>query len=354
MRRPLAPLTLAALLLAGRARAQPTTPVPADSKPSSAGGSISSDRDPAVSAAVSKGGGDLPLPARHRLVYSNLLVMRVNPLGLEERFVLGYQLRLYKRTGKLFRDAYLGVAFSPTVSPSITRLGGQLDLAPLSILRVRAGYYLSSWYGSPKFKAHPFASPYDDYSPDTLRERAAAKQSVTTFGGQAELGALLQLKFGPVAVRNELIAYHNNIRMPSDADGKPYDVFYDLRHDVLVPARGWWLTNDSDLLFVTKFGLAAGVRNSLVHVFYPAAAFEPGDDASGNPNTPMDRLGPIFSYTVYDRPERRFNKPTLFLAAQWWLQHRYRAQGTAGPVNQAIPLVLLGFAFSGELVRSKH
>ncbi|MFY0534794.1 hypothetical protein [Nannocystis pusilla] len=154
-----------------------------------------------------------------------------------------------------------------------------------------------------------------------------------------------------IAIRNEVTFYNNNIRLPTGND-----VFYDLRHDVLVPAKGWFLTNDTDLLYMTKFGLNAGVRNSLVHVFYTSKMYGPGE-VTDNPNTPMDRLGPVLTYTFFDRPEKRFNKPTLIFAAQWWLKHRYRGQGAPGMedrIHQGIPLFLLGFSFTGELVRSKH
>lgn len=336
--------------------AEPSAPVVTETA-TGADGPTSTSRDPAVSALpiADAKPPPPPLPARHRLLYSNLLVLRVNPLGAEDRFSLGYSYRLYNKTSALFRDAYFGIAFSPTFSPSITRIGGQIDFAPLTILRFRAGYYLATWYGSQKFKAHPFHSPYDNYGPNRIDERAKQDLAINTLGGQAELSALFQIKLGPIALRNEVIAYHNNIRLPTDAAmaGKQFDVFYDLRHDALVPAKGWFLTNDSDLLFVTKFGLAAGVRNSLVHVFYPESVFEAGDDTSENPNTPMDRVGPIISHTFFDRPEKRFNKPTLIFAAQWWVKHRFRGEGAAGDVHQGIPLFLIGFAFSGELARSK-
>lgn len=292
-----------------------------------------------------------PLPPKHRLVYSNLLALRVNPLGAEDRFTLGYQYRLYNKNSPLFSGAYFGIAFSPTFSPSITRIGAQIDIAPLTILRLRGGYYLASWYGSQRFKAHDFVSPNSAYGPDTIKSRADMNQGITTFGGQAELGALFQIKIKVIALRNEVTVYHNNIRLPTGSD-----VFYDLRHDVLVPGRGWFLTNDSDLLFVSKFGLSAGVRNSLVHVFYTSDMYSAGEDTSVNLNTPMDRLGPVLAYTFFDRPEKRFNKPTLILAAQWWLKHRWRAQGSANmldEIHQGIPLVLLGFSFTGDLVKSK-
>lgn len=312
--------------------------------PSGTDGVADSTRGPVVDPRAAPGA---PLVARHRLVYSNLLVLRVNPLGAENRFTLGYNLRLYNKSSPLFRDAYFGVAFSPTVSPSIARIGGQVDFAPLTILRLRGGYYLASWYGSDRFKAHPYSSPYAPHGPDTIK----GEPGTNLLGGQAELSVLFQVRVKMIALRDELTFYHNNIRLPTGND-----VFYDLRHDTLVPGRGWFLTNDTDLLFMTKFGLNAGLRNSLVHVFYPESVYDPGDDTSVNPNTPMDRLGPILTYTFFDRPEKRFNKPTLIFAAQWWLAHRNRAQGGSGfdRVHQGIPLFLLGFSFSGDLVKSKN
>jgi len=329
-----------------------TAPVtaPADATPSSPEGVADSSRTPVVEPRVKPdAAGELPpLPARHRLVYSNLLVLRVNPLGAEDRFTLGYNLRLYNNPKPLFRDAYFGVGFSPTFSPSITRIGGNIDFAPLTILRLRGAYYLATWYGSDRFKAHPYSSPTEEYGPKKLKGEPGAN----VLGGQAELSALFQVRVKMIAIRNEVTFYNNNIRLPTGSD-----VFYDLRHDVVVPAKGWFLTNDTDLLYMTKFGLNAGVRNSLVHVFYPSTVYGPGEDASVNPNTPMDRLGPVLTYTFFDRPEKRFNKPTLVFAAQWWLKHRYRGQGApdmADQIHQGIPLVLLGFSFTGELVKSKH
>jgi hypothetical protein len=328
-----------------------TTPEAApEAPPSSPEGVADSSRTPIVEPrAKPDATGELPpLPARHRLVYSNLLVLRVNPLGAEDRFTLGYNLRLYNKPGALFRDAYLGVAFSPTFSPSITRIGGNIDFAPLTILRFRGAYYLATWYGSDRFKAHPYSTPNQAYGPETLKSEPGAN----VLGGQAELSALFQVRVKMIALRNEVTFYHNNIRLPTGND-----VFYDLRHDVIVPGRGWFMTNDTDLLFISKFGLNAGVRNSLVHVFYPSTVYGPGEDTSVNPNTPMDRIGPVLTYTFFDKPERRFNKPTLVFAAQWWVKHRYRAQGGASEfdqIHQGIPLFLLGFSFTGELVKSKH
>lgn len=285
-----------------------------------------------------------PEPApRHRLMYSNTLVLRVNPLGLEDRFALTYRRRLSARTGKLWDDTYFGLGFTPSFSPSISRVGATMSLVPLAILQLRASYYFIGYYGSQKFKAHPFDSPYDDSGPDALKGRAADRQAINTYGGQAELAALFQLKFGPIAIRDEVTFYHNNIRLPA-----PNDVFYDLRHDILAPGRGWFVANDTDLVYVnTQHRFNIGVRATYYHIFYPAAAYEPTDpenDSIGD----TARFGPLLSYTFKDRPKHRFLKPTLFLAAQWWLKHRYR---TGQDVSQGLPLFVLGFSFTGELWR---
>lgn len=289
--------------------------------------------------------GPLPTPEpppRHRLMYSNALVLRVNPLGLEDRFSLMYRRRLSARTGKLWDDTYFGLGITPTFSPSITRIGPTVQLIPLAILQLRASYYFIAYYGSQKYKAHPFDSPHDDFSPDTLQARADNKQALTTYGGQAELSALFQVKFGPIALRDEVIFFNNNINLQGKGD-----VFYDLRHDLLAPAKGWFVSNDTDLIYVnTKIRLNVGARATYYHIFYPKGVYEPGDRVdSSNDHA---RVGPLISYAFKDRPEKRFTKPTLFFAAQWWVKHRYRAGQES---SQALPLFVMGFSFMGELWR---
>lgn len=283
-----------------------------------------------------------PAP-RHRLMYSNTLAARVNPLGLEDRFSLTYRRRFSARTGKLWDDTYFGVGFTPSFSPSITRVGATMFVVPLAILQLRASYYFIGYYGSQSFKAHPFDSPYDNSGPDSLKGRGDAKMAINTFGGQAELAALFQLKFGPIAIRDEVTFFHNNIKLPG-----PNDVFYDLRHDILAPGKGWFLANDTDIVYVnTKHRFNIGARATYYHIFYPTTVYEPGDVENDNIGDTA-RFGPLLSYTFRDRPEKRFLKPTLFFAAQWWLKHRFR---TGEDRSQALPLFIFGFSFSGELWR---
>ncbi len=254
-----------------------------------------------------------------------------------------YHRRLFARTGKLFADNFIGLGLTPTFAPTLTRLGATLQIMPLAILSLRAGYYLIGYYGSHRFKAHPFSSPNADFGPEVIAARGEAKQGLNTYGGQAELAALFQLKFGPIALRDEVTFFHYNIKLPAGND-----VYYDLRPDMLVPGRGWLVSNESDLLYINpKVRLTVGVRATYVHAFYTSALYEPGESLGRNANDSA-RLGPVIAYTFRDRPERRFMRPTLFLVAQWWVKHRFR---TGQDVSQGLPMVVLGFSFTGDLWR---
>ncbi len=304
----------------------------------------------AAEPAAAPGGAATPPPAdhahevqpRHRISYTNVLVARLNPLGAEDRLTFMYHRRLTTRTGRLWEDSHVGFGLTPSFAPSIVRLGGTLQVVPLAILHLKASYYFITYFGEHEFKAHDFASPNDNFGPKVIKERSEAKEGLTTYGGQAELSALLQAKFGPIAVRNELTFFHNLIKL---RDGN--DVFYDLRHDVLAPARGWLLGNDSDLLYInSKIRLTAGVRGTYFHNFYADSVYEPTDTARDDRINDIARVGPLIAYTFKDRPKKRFMKPTLYVLAQWWVKHRYR---TGQEVSQGLPMIVIGFSFTGDL-----
>lgn len=281
-----------------------------------------------------------PMAPKHRITYLNATFVRINPIGLENRFRVMYQRRLWGRSGKLFDNTYVGIGPRLDVAPSNTRVGGLIEVVPLAILQLRASYYMLAYFGSQKYKAHPFESPNDEFGPDQIAERVANNQAINTYGGQAELSALLQLKFGPIAVRNEFTGLNFQVNLPD-----PSDVYYDIRTDMLVPGRGWVISNESDLLYVNdKIRLTAGVRATYLRAFYPPEVFGDADPEVKGQNDHF-RVGPLVTYRFKDRPEKRFVRPTLFVAAQWWVKHRYRA---GQQVSQAMPLMVLGFLFSGD------
>jgi hypothetical protein len=94
------------------------------------------------------------------------------------------------------------------------------------------------------------------------------------------------------------------------------------------------------------WGLRLVARHSLSHAFYRRRDFLPGEPVS-QPNGPTSRLGPAVTYTFFDRPGARFNRPTVFLLSQWWLRHRFR---TGDQSSAGIPYLAIGFSFEGDLV----
>ena len=99
-------------------------------------------------------------------------------------------------------------------------------------------------------------------------------------------------------------------------------------------------------------GLTIGVRYTTLHAMYSATAYQPGDipmdGAPPNYNTPTHRIGPLIAFSLWEARHRRINGPTVFVLAQWWLDHRYRA---GQQVNQAIPYLVIGLSFRGDLIK---
>jgi hypothetical protein len=366
---PAAPIS-AAEPVPAEATAEPAT-APAPEEPSDApAGDPAADADPntgspdtadmpaAYEGAKVRGSVPLPqsgaltpitkLPPKHRIVYSNLLVARLNPLGVEDRLSIGYQYRLYDKPGKLFDGSYLGVSFDPVVSPAMTRIGPTLTVQPLAILRFTAHWGLLQHFGTFQF-LQSYDSPYVNYSKFEQDANEANKYAPT--GVQGQLGALFQVKFGPIAMRSDTNFFRNDVFGLRGDD----DLWYDIRNDMLVAAHGWHMTNDSDLIYLSKFGLTAGIRASTVKAFYPEDVYEPGERIR-DPNGPTFRVGPLLAYTFFDRPEKRFNRPTLLVIANWWVKHRYRTgsdeaieTGSIGDSVVGMPYIVIGFAFNGDL-----
>ncbi len=280
---------------------------------------------------------------KHRITYSNLFLLRYNPLAVEERLHITYRYRLYQKRGILWRDAHLGIGVTHSFSPAISRVGVSAIFQPLAILTLSAGYYFISWYGIYDFMAS-FESAHDDYSDSTIKKMGDRRENYATNGHVAQLRAHLIGKIGPVVLSNVLTFYYVYMDL-REGD----TVYYEPRYDLMAPNDGWALTNETDLLYVTDFGLVAGVHNTVVHAFYRDEHVREGE-SKDTANVPMVRTGPLLAYIFYDNPKKMFNKPTLVLIVNWWLKNRFR---TGQDVHQAVPYLVLGFKFEGDLWNNK-
>jgi len=284
-----------------------------------------------------------PLHAPVRLTYANLFAVRLNPSGLSNKIDLGLKLRLYDSSHAVLRDAYVGLRVTPMISPAFSSVAAAVEVKPLSVLLLSAAYRFKGWHGISD-GLMPFASPNANHTADEMERREELDENFATVGREVDLRAQLLAKVGPVAMRSDLHALH----FESALEGRG-SLFYHFVLDTLVPDGGWAVTNDTDLVFLTDFGLVAGARSHVTHVPYDDALYAPGTSTE-NPNTPIYRVGPLLAYVFYDDPEATINKPTLIGIFNWYLAHRYR---TGADVSQAVPYVALAFRIEGNMWTSE-
>ena len=276
--------------------------------------------------------------SRWSIHYRPAIAARVNPLGLFLSGNLSFRYRLYDHESIALKDNYVGIGPIAFLSPAFGRIGVAAEVQPLSILNLSASYEFIGF-----FRAFNFMQSYPSATAETSdRELSDLKStSYSTYGGMLTLAAMLQGKVGPIALRSQFRAFLYNMKLRAGDR-----VFYDSVLDIMSPGNGWTITDDTDLLYVTTFGLAAGARYTFTHSFFGANDFAPGE-SQVDPNGPTHRVGPFFAYTFFDRPDaKHFNTPTLVLLAQWFIQHRYRA---GQEVSRGFPWIAVAFQFKGVL-----
>jgi hypothetical protein len=294
--------------------------------------------------------GPSPIGDKHSIQYSSLLAPRINPLGLEERLWIGYQYRLYNKDKTILNGSNLAVFFRPIINPAVALVGATVQVQPAAVLRLRATYSYVQWFGTFQF-VQSYESPYDDYSETRIDEQSNIGTNYVTNAQQVELEALVQAKVKSVVFRSATFGIYNHYANLRGDD----DILYDPRFELFVPAQGWMLANDTDLLYLLEFkrgkraakkaSMVMGARATTLMPFFKDDVYEEGDVVK-NPVGPQLRLGPAVGYTWFDRPEKKFNKPTLLLLSQWNILHRWR---TGRDVITAYPTIIIAFAFSGQL-----
>lgn len=273
--------------------------------------------------------GDYTPPPVNRLWYSNATFVRVNPLGLVNSHRVGWRRRLSDKRGVLFQDTYGFLGGTAIVTPAYARVGVAAEAQVLAVLRVFGDISTVQYFGTFD-QLMTWDDPGSRYSDQSIAARSGDSAPgggwVVTFGGTA------RAKVGPIAVRSTLQFTRFSLGVGDDL------FFYDQFWDRLAPNNGFMVLNDADVLYV-KDALRLGVRHTYSDTL---DARVDGEDAG----LAHHRVGPLFAWQFKDHPPgRKVNQPTLFVLAQWWLQHPYR---TGDEQPGAMPLFAVGFAFNGD------
>lgn len=282
---------------------------------------------------------------KDQVLFRSTNIFRYNPLGLISDNQITWRHRLYVDDSVLLRDNFFGLGLAPQVSAAFARLGAMFELQPLSVLRLWGNAEVVGYFGSfGLFQSFEHAN--SDFSDSEISRRGALPdgdrlKNTPTWGTQLTLGADLQFKVGPVAARNLFRLVRGDYQM-RDGDSVYYDQFY----DVLAPNRGVFVSNDTDVLYITDFGLIAGLRMNTTMPFYADEHHVAGENQ--HENGPTLRAGPLVTYTFFDDERAVLNKPTLLVSTQWYAFHRYR---TGADVSRLVPYVVVGLQFSGDLMK---
>jgi hypothetical protein len=290
-------------------------------------------------------------PPQHRVVYRDLTLFRWNPLGLISDARITYRYRLYKSESLAFRDNFIGVGIAPALSGAFLRGGPMLEFQPTSFLQLWGIYEFIGYFGAFNFlQSYQTADATRVNYSDTELERRGdlpsgdPDKNYSTTGTQLLFGGNLQFKFGPVVVRDQIRFGRANMDL-RPGDRAYYDIFYDL----LVGNRGFWMSNDADLLYqALDSRLTFGIRYTAGQAFYKPEHFATGDNQNNGPVS-IHRAGPLVAWT-FKKPDGASIEPTVLLVLNWWLKSPYR---TGQDVSQAVPYIVAAFNITGDLLPTK-
>lgn len=197
-----------------------------------------------VFALAAGAGADAPSPRRS---LDQSLGGSVNRLGLQHTLGVRLSRPLSESAQPLLADAHVSAGLSHALTPSYTRLTLWAELAPLSILELRAGVEPGVYFGS-FGSLQSFDGAGSDWSDDARHGRAGR----AGVGARAFAASTLKLRLGELAVASTTTAEW----WRSNAPG-PY--FYEPSRDTLLRAAGDRLLTVSSVL-VRQQARASGGR----------------------------------------------------------------------------------------------
>jgi hypothetical protein len=182
---------------------------------------------------------------------SEALGVAANPLGLQNTLERAWRRRLFASASPLLADAHVSFGIADRLTPAYNRVGVWAELAPLSILELRAGIEPVAYFGT--FKSLLSFERYDARFDDDARA-ARSGEAGFAVGGRAYLAPTLKLRAGPVVARARAEFEWWKARI----DGA---YFYEPARDTLLKASGDAMLTSESMVLVE---LASGRRKLLV------------------------------------------------------------------------------------------
>ena len=207
-------------------------------------------------------------PTPFRREASETIAVSQNNLGLQNRIEIAWRRPLRSpanATDPLRKDAHISVGVSQAATPSYMRVGGFVEIAPLSILQVRVGAEPSMYFGT----FHSLMS-FDRYGDAFDVDARSARPDRAGFGTafRAYVEPKVQMKLGSFIV----VAAADLEWWRSSAKGP---LFYEPERDTLLAAAGdRMMTTSSVLLYERHFASGGTLTGGLVHnlTWVPAAS----------------------------------------------------------------------------------
>jgi hypothetical protein len=229
----------------------------------------------------------------------------INKLGLQHSLDLRWTRSLTSSTHPLLADAHVAAGLSHVLTPSYTRLAAWVEVAPLSILELRAGAEPAAYFGT--FSSLLSFDGYQDrFDDDTLKARKHEAKSGT--GSRLYAGSTLKLRLGPLVAASSA-----DLEWWRSSAAGPF--YYEPARDTLFRVDGDRMLAMSTVL-LRPFDLGPrgkvsfGVVHSLAYVF----------DA---PDNQSQRIGVV---VLRQFGARRFGLHAPKIGGQlgWYLRDPYR------------------------------
>ena len=190
----------------------------------------------------------------------------------------------------------MAAAVVHVVTPSMTRLGGWVEVAPLSVLTVRAGAEPGAYFGT-FHSLMSFGAYTDPFDSETRDTRGAGKCG---WGTRSYVTPAVQFRAGPIVAR-----VAGDVERWQTTVAGPY--YYEPARDTLLKTSGDWLLNSTSVAmyqrdFASGGYLSGGVVHNLTRVFEA-------------PDNQVQRLG-VLAIREFASPHLRL--PHLRITATAW------------------------------------